>query len=227
MEEAFIVFVDMLGFGDLIERDERCRRAAVRFSNQQMAWTYRTDAPSRCVRSSSIDLRTSIDALTVLERESRQRGPGQLSCFPILRFLQMNSLKVATDVARELMRNLIFRDVPARIGVGHGSFTVLRFMSDASTQVAFHVSQFLGLGVVRAHAAEQCGAKGMRILLTSGTGALCGERGHTPCDLSRADSRHPSCNKGIELPVRAWAPATHVLRRQGPRCVLVEVSFDE
>lgn len=38
-------------------------------------------------------------------------------------------------------------------------------MSDASTQVAFHVSQFLGLGVIRAHAAEQCGAKGMRILL--------------------------------------------------------------
>jgi hypothetical protein len=63
------------------------------------------------------------------------------------------------------MRNLIFRDVPARIGIGYGAFSILRFMSDSSTQVAFHVSQFLGIGVVRAHAAEQCGAKGMRILL--------------------------------------------------------------
>jgi hypothetical protein len=63
------------------------------------------------------------------------------------------------------MRNLIFGDVPTRVGIGHGSFKVLRFMSDSSTQIAFHVSQFLGSGVVRAHAAEQCGAKGMRILL--------------------------------------------------------------
>lgn len=166
MEEAFIVFVDMLGFGDLIERDSKgVDELRPVFKSADGLDAPELDAPDT-VRSELADRFTHFHRCLNSARERIQTArAGTVIVFSDSAFFQMNTLKVATDVARELMRNLIFRDVPARIGVGHGSFRVLRFMSDASTQVAFHVSQFLGLGVIRAHAAEQCGAKGMRILL--------------------------------------------------------------
>jgi hypothetical protein len=166
LEEAFIVFVDMLGFGDLVERDSKgVEELRPVFKSADGLEIPEADTPDS-VGSELADRFTQFHRCLNSARERIQAArAGTVIVFSDSAFFQMNSLKVATDVARELMRNLIFRDVPARIGVGHGSFRVLRFMSDASTQVAFHVSQFLGLGVIRAHAAEQCGAKGMRILL--------------------------------------------------------------
>jgi len=42
---------------------------------------------------------------------------------------------------------------------------MLRFLTDSSAQASFHVSQFLGTGVVRAYKTERCGIPGLRILL--------------------------------------------------------------
>ena len=42
---------------------------------------------------------------------------------------------------------------------------MLRVMTDSSDQVSFHVSQFLGTGIVRAYKTETSGLPGLRILL--------------------------------------------------------------
>ena len=42
---------------------------------------------------------------------------------------------------------------------------MLRFLTDSSANVSFHMSQFLGTGIVRAYQTEQCGVPGLRILL--------------------------------------------------------------
>lgn len=42
---------------------------------------------------------------------------------------------------------------------------MLRFLTDSSAHVSFHMSQFLGTGVVRADQTERCGVAGLRILL--------------------------------------------------------------
>jgi hypothetical protein len=165
-KESFVVFVDMLGFGDLLERDSHHVDELRPVFKSADGLDVADPHTSESIRSDLVDRFTQFHRCLNSARERIQADrAGAVIVFSDSAFLQTNSLKKATDVARELMRNLIFRDVPARIGIGHGSFSILRFMSDSSTQVAFHVSQFLGVGVVRAHAAEQCGAKGMRILL--------------------------------------------------------------
>lgn len=166
MSDIFVVFVDMLGFADLVESDPN----GVDELNPIFKSADGLDVPEldmsepppselgerfthfhRCLNSAKQRVQTARSGTVVVFSDSA--------------FFQLNSLTAATDIARELMRNLIFRRVPTRIGIGRGSFRVLRFMSDTSTQVDFHISQFLGTGIVRAHAAEQCGAKGLRILL--------------------------------------------------------------
>jgi hypothetical protein len=51
------------------------------------------------------------------------------------------------------------------MGIAQGSFRFLRFLTDSSANVSFHMSQFLGTGIVRAYHTERCGIPGLRILL--------------------------------------------------------------
>jgi hypothetical protein len=67
--------------------------------------------------------------------------------------------------SQALMRDLISFGVPVRMGIGRGSFRGLRLTTDISDEVRRHSSQFLGTGVIRAHQAESCGLKGLRILI--------------------------------------------------------------
>jgi hypothetical protein len=63
------------------------------------------------------------------------------------------------------MFELVTSEVPARMGIARGSYRMLRFLTDSSANVSFHMSQFLGTGIVRAYQTEQCGVPGLRILL--------------------------------------------------------------
>jgi len=49
--------------------------------------------------------------------------------------------------------------------IGARSFRGLRLTTDVSDEVRRHSSQFLGTGVIRAHQAESCGLKGLRIFI--------------------------------------------------------------
>src|SRR5437588_11901588 len=63
------------------------------------------------------------------------------------------------------MFDLVTSEIPVRMGIARGSYRMLRFLTDTSAQVTFHMSQFLGTGVVRAYQTERCGLPGLRILL--------------------------------------------------------------
>ena len=69
------------------------------------------------------------------------------------------------SVSGQLMRRLVKDEVPVRMGIGQGTFLVLRFRADVSLTIGEYAAQFLGTAVVRAHMAEKCGLKGMRVLL--------------------------------------------------------------
>src|SRR2546430_15256337 len=79
-----------------------------------------------------------------------------------------DSAFIATDYAFEavnigvsLVQSLLLQRVPVRVGIAHGSFAALRLKSDIGVDGGDHASQFLGTAVVRAHAAETCGVKGI------------------------------------------------------------------
>lgn len=80
-------------------------------------------------------------------------------------FVATSSLSPAIGVAVDLVQALLPQKIPVRIGIAHGSFAALRFKSDITPTSGDHAAQFLGASVVRAHATETCGVKGIRILL--------------------------------------------------------------
>src|SRR5437588_10941089 len=63
------------------------------------------------------------------------------------------------------MFDLVTSEIPVRMGIARGSYRILRFLTDSSAHVTFHMSQFLGTGIVRAYQTERCGLPGLRILL--------------------------------------------------------------
>ena len=58
------------------------------------------------------------------------------------------------------------------MGLAQGSYRMLRVLTDSSDQVSFHMSQFLGAGIVRAYKTERCGLAELRILLHPGIEGL-------------------------------------------------------
>ena len=95
----------------------------------------------------------------------QEMGAGTAIVFSDSAFFRVDTLEQAISLARSLMYGLVTSDIPARMGLAHGSFRFLRFLTDTSAQVSFHMSQFLGTGVVRAYNTERCGLPGLRILL--------------------------------------------------------------
>jgi hypothetical protein len=92
-------------------------------------------------------------------------GAGTAIVFSDSAFFRIETLDQAIELARSLMFNLVTSEIPARMGIARGSYRMLRFLTDTSAQVTFHMSQFLGTGVVRAYQTERCGLPGLRILL--------------------------------------------------------------
>jgi len=86
----------------------------------------------------------------------------------------------AIGLAAEILQSLIARKIPARIGIGFGSFAAIRFKSDITPDSGDHAAQFLGTSVVYACAAEKCGVKGLRILLHPSVMPLLSDPQHNP-----------------------------------------------
>jgi len=75
------------------------------------------------------------------------------------------------------------------MGISFGSFAALRFKSDITSDGGDHAAQFLGTAIVRAHAAETCGIKGLRILLHPSVMPLLDDIQHNPESTERIS--HP------------------------------------
>jgi hypothetical protein len=106
---------------------------------------------------------------TVLDQcvfEESNYGGIQAMLFSDCAFLVFDNSVRAVHVARNLMRQFIKRGVPVRMGIGKGTFYDIEYLTRTNAgNVIISKSRFIGTAVINAHAAEQCGGKGMRIFL--------------------------------------------------------------
>jgi len=80
-------------------------------------------------------------------------------------FLEFGNSLLAAVAATELMRNFILEKIPVRMGIGKGTFYPFMFSTELRDSTIVSRSRFIGTAVVYAHAAEQCGGRGLRIFL--------------------------------------------------------------
>ena len=103
---------------------------------------------------------------------ARMSHPVTAISFSDSAFIATDHMAQAVEIATELTKSLLRHGIPVRTGIAHGSFAAVRFKSDISVDSGEHAAHFLGTGVVRAHEAEKCGVKGIRILLHPSAAAL-------------------------------------------------------
>ncbi len=166
-KSQFVLFVDILGFANLVEEDEKAQvRWAAGLSPMRGSMRHRPPTSLTVMFEKfhySVE-NTLQTALNLNLREPRPWRPPAI-VFSDSAFIVLPWLNMAIDVARRLMRRLIEAEVPARMGIAFGGFSATRFSTETRGQNTHHVSEFYGTAVVRAHGAESCGIKGMRILL--------------------------------------------------------------
>lgn len=159
-EASIVLFVDMLGFSALIEQQgDEVNELSPIFNSMELYDPILSESLlgdrfanfHQCINSARERLQTM--------------GNGTGVVFSDSAFFRMDDLAGAVRLARSLMFELVSSEVPARMGLARGSYRTLRFVTDSSEQVVFHMSQFLGTGIVRAHKAEKCGLAGLRILV--------------------------------------------------------------
>lgn len=159
-ETTFILFVDMLGFAALVEREgDDLNELNPIFTGVELyspspaesLLGYRFINFHRCLNEARLRL--------------QEMGAGTAIVFSDSAFFRIEKLDHAIDLARSLMFDLVTSEIPVRMGLARGSYRMLRFLTDSSAHVSFHMSQFLGTGVVRAYQTERCGVPGLRILL--------------------------------------------------------------
>jgi hypothetical protein len=159
-ETTFILFADMLGFAALVEKEgEELSELNPIFTGVEL---YSPSPAESLLGYRFINFHRCLnEARTRLQ----QIGVGTAIVFSDSAFFRIDTLENALNVARTLMFELVTSEIPVRMGLAHGSYRMLRFLTDTSVNVSFHMSQFLGTGVVRAYQAERCGVPGLRILL--------------------------------------------------------------
>jgi hypothetical protein len=159
-ETTFILFVDMLGFAALVEKEgDELNELSPVFTGVEL---YSPSPAESLLGYRFINFHCCLNQARVRLQEM---GAGTAIVFSDSAFFRIESLENAIHLARTLMFELVTSEVPVRMGLAQGSYRMLRFLTDSSAHVSFHMSQFLGTGVVRAYEAERCGIPGLRILL--------------------------------------------------------------
>src|SRR4030067_2558027 len=111
---------------------------------------------------------------------ARLKHPFTSITFSDSSFVATNYVYETVSIAIELLHSLLPQKIPVRIGIAYGSFAALRFRSDITADSGDHAAHFLGQSVVRAHIAEACGIKGLRILLHPSVMPLLDDIQHNP-----------------------------------------------
>lgn len=159
-ETTFILFVDMLGFAALVEKEgDELNELSPIFTGVEL---YSPSPAESLLEYRFINFHRCLNQARVRLQEM---GTGTAIVFSDSAFLQIDTIENAIHLARTLMFELVTSETPVRMGLARGSYSMLRFMTDSSPRVSFHMSQFLGTGIVRACQAERCGVPGLRILL--------------------------------------------------------------
>ncbi len=151
-----LVFVDMLGFANLtISNPNR----VVHDGPDEQGFTSSGTGP---IQTRITRFQNAIDRCVSYHRLS---GDLQAMLFSDCAFLEAGNAFRAALIAIELMRDCIRNGVPVRMGLGRGTFYSLLMATETSGGTVISRSRFVGTAVVFAHAAEQCGGKGMRIFV--------------------------------------------------------------
>jgi hypothetical protein len=166
-QQPTVVFADILGFSDLVMAAPEHGDALDGFFYANMS---KGELRESLLGERHEDPLTRIFAafhrmLDIRLTELMNADPLQSVVFSDSAFVAFRDLNCAMYFAQAFMRDLISFRVPARMGIGQGGFRGLRLTTDISNEVRRHSSQFLGTGVIRAHRAESCGLKGLRILI--------------------------------------------------------------
>lgn len=165
MSDTFVLFVDILGFAALVE----AAPAAVEQLRHELFHSQSTvvSADQAPVPPDVLLIRRfSAFHLHLQERLTELQGGDVTSIiFSDSAFIQSDSAEDVTRLSIGLMTTLLTKGVPVRMGLAAGTFRALRFALDSGPSSRLHVAEFLGTAVVRAHRAEHCGIRGLRILL--------------------------------------------------------------
>ena len=197
MERSCVVFIDMLGFAALTEEAETLghtfmgedvfelldRRGPIHL---RMMEASSLTFPGNRLAAKFSQFHFVLDS--ALAALSRTRF-WSIS-FSDSAFVSLPTFSDALTFSADVMRNMLDWRVPVRVGIGYGTFLVVRFKSDRSLTAGIHASQFLGTAVVRAHSAEQAGVSGMRILLHPSVRHLCERSDLKPLVLPVVDAIH-------------------------------------
>lgn len=198
--EQVVLFLDLLGFAALTADnliDENGLRQSERIlgldSFDMLRWS--ENELTRTFRGFHFTLKSAIDLASMRHRLTA-------ITFSDSAFIATDYLNDLANIAGEIARNLLLQRIPVRMGVAWGSFAALRFRSDVTAEGGEHAAQFLGTGVVNAHAAESCGIKGIRLLLHPSVMWLREQKMHTAVRLGQQELRVIPCHES-ELGNRA------------------------
>ena len=173
-----VLFVDVLGFADLTEAYpidlEILQAHGRRFS-------FNIDNILRASRNRLTHTFTGFHSSLAAELDlASMRYPLTAVTFSDSAFIVTTYVYEAVNISIDLIHSLVSQKIPVRMGIAYGSFAALRFKSDIMSDGGDHAAQFLGTAIVRAHAAETCGIKGLRILIHHSVLPLFNDNRHNP-----------------------------------------------
>lgn len=176
MQERVVLFVDLLGFASLTESYpielNRIQGTGRPLESIAMILSGQKENPlTQTFTNFHRALKGVIDLAQI-------RHPLTAITFSDSAYIATNHLYEAVNIASHFVRTLVSQRIPVRAGIACGTFAAVRFRSDATLEGGDHAAHFLGTGVVRAHAAETCGIKGIRILLHPSAAALLTDPQH-------------------------------------------------
>ncbi len=187
-----VLFVDLLGFASLTEQ-HALELDRIKVADRPLSWNLdmMLESPenplTRAFTSFHRSLKSAIDI-------AQMRHPLTAITFSDSAFIATTHLFEAVNVAVGLVQWLLRQRIPMRAGIAYGSFSAVRFRSDVTVDGGDHAAHFLGTAVVRSHATETCGIKGLRILLHPSAASLLDDPTHNPPVSEKDRIRYLECS---------------------------------
>jgi len=175
-EPKFVVFVDMLGFSALTEAHELDREVFAELQSPGAVDFLRASLESMKANQLSERFIRFHLLLEKVSHQCRLAHECSVITFSDCAFFASDDEEPAISFSTQVMQLALEDRIPVRIGVAYGEFLVVRIKADFGLTSQDHAVQFLGTGVSRAHAAEHCGVKGLRILLHPSVAAKSSKR---------------------------------------------------
>jgi hypothetical protein len=217
-EQATVVYADILGFSNLVMSMEDAidRLDGFYYSTMSLAQLRQSfteePSPDPLTRTFAafhrmLDIRIS---------ELVNCDPVQSVIFSDSAFVIFRDSNTAMGFSQSFMRDMISFRIAVRMGIGRGSFRGLRMTTDISDEVRRHSSQFLGTGVIRAHQAESCGLKGLRIFIHPDSSEMTED---WPGDLCAVgdEKRHNLLHPVLEELNYLWHDPDFIPKSTGPQ----------